>query len=203
LLALSGALSSLLSKRESISSFETNKQALFNDFKQAQFFRQFLKIGLAFILGILLANFLFFNSYFNKVNTLQQTAQMNQVTKTKVLELNESVQKVEKMVEDMQNSSSSKTSFYANTIVNSLPASVLLSELNYQPLAKRIKADQPLIIEKNKILVSGTSSESDSFSGWLSDLEKKEWVSKIDIIEYGSESNRLSDFSIKIIISNE
>ena len=201
LFSLAGALSSLIDNHEPNTNFESEKNRLSNAFKQLHFFRQFLKFGLIFILGMLLINFFLFNNYFNKVSTLQQTAQFNQATKNNVVTLNESVLKIEKMVEDMKNSNSSKTSFYTNEIVQSLPNSILLKEFNYQPLLKRIKTDQLISINKNTLVVSGTSNDSDSFSNWLTAIEEYVWVSKIDILEYGSESVRTSDFSIKITLN--
>lgn len=202
LLSLSGALSAILRKQESKTNFGAQKQSLQDDYKQSRFFTQFSKAGLVFILGLLLINFFVFNNYFDKVNSLQATSQINQTTKAKVLGMSEKVIKVEKMVNDMLEGSSSMSSFYINAIIQSLPNSVLLSELNYQPLIKRIKADTPIEVDKANIIVSGASNNSEAFLTWLTLLENYSWIKKTEIIEYGSDSGRRSDFNIKIIIND-
>lgn len=203
LLSLSAALAKVLNNYSPNTNFETYKTVLHNDYKQSRFFSLFLKFGLFFLLGLLMTNFFFFNHYFNGVNTLQQTSQINQTTKNKVLELNESVTKTQKMVEDMLQSSSSKSSFYVNTIILSLPASILLSELNYQPLLKRIKAEQAIESNSNTIFISGTSTNSEQFSKWVTDLETNSWVNKVEILKYEDVSKSKSDFSIKLNITND
>ncbi len=203
LLSFSGALASIQNNYRPITNFDAQKQVLLNDFKQSQFFSQFLKFGLIFILGLLLINFIFFNHYFNKVNKLEQTSQVNLSTKQKVLELNESVKKTQKMVDDMLNSDSSKSSFYVNEIIQSLSNSIVLSELNYQPLIKRIKTEQPIEVNKNSIIISGQSSNSEHFSEWISNLESKKWINKVEIIDYENSTMSLSNFTINLTTNNE
>ncbi len=203
LLSLCGALSSILNNYVSDSNLHAKKQMLTTDFNQSRFFSQFLKFGLVFILGLLLTNFFFFNHYFNKANTLEQTAQMNVTAKESVLKLNESVGKVEKMVEDVLNSQSSKSSFYTNVIMQDLPKSIVLEEYNYQPLSKRMKPKKPIELEKDIVTISGGSNNSEVFSEWINSLENKDWIDNVAISEYGSEITNSSEFSIKITLKND
>ena len=203
LLSFSGALTTLLNNIQSNTNFEAQEQLLLSDYKQKRFFSQFLKLGLIFMFGLLLINFFIFNHYFNKVNNLQQTSQINQTTKLTVLKLNERVNKTQKMVDDMLKSSASKSSFYTNAIMQSLPSSILLSELNYQPLQKRIKAEQPIKVFSNILLVSGSSSNSVDFSKWIAKLETNNWVSTTEIVSYEDVSKGVSNFSIKLSIAND
>lgn len=203
LLSLSGALNSILEHFHSITNFDILKQSLNNGFRQLRFYTQFLKFGLVFLLGILLVNFFVFNHYFNKVNTLQQTSQINQTTKQKILELNINVGKSQKMVEDMLKSNSSKSSFYVNAIIQLLPSSVLLSELNYQPVLKRIRDGQPIEINNNTILISGESNNSILFSNFINDLETLTWVKKVEVLNYEDASTTVSNFSIKLNMTHD
>ncbi|WP_298341112.1 hypothetical protein [uncultured Algibacter sp.] len=202
-LSCCGALNSQLNRYHPITNFDKLKTTLENDYKQSRFYSLSLKSGLALILTTLLINFLIFNHYFNKVKTLQQTSQINQTTKQKIIELNENVSKSKKMVEDMLKGSSSKSSFYINTIVQGLPNSILLSELNYQPVLKRIKAEQPISIDKNMIILSGISNISDTFSNWLADLENTNWINRVEILNYEDYSKSSYKFSLKLNISND
>ena len=203
LLSLAGALDLILQHNISITNAGTLQQSLKNNYAHTRFYTLFLKFTAIFILGLLLINFFVFNHYFNAVNALQQTSQVNEAAKQKVLELNEQVSKSEKMVEDMLKSSTSKSSFYANAIIGSLPHSILLSELNYQPVLKRIKTGQSIEINQNTILVSGASNNSDLFSKWMADLETIDWINHVGILSYEDVSKSVSNFSIKLNITND
>lgn len=203
IISFSAALQGLLKNSTTKTNFEEKKSALLNDFKQVRFFSQFLKFGGLFILVLLLVNFFFFNQYFNKVNDLKQVSEINQSTKGQILKLDEIVSKKQKMVDDLLKSNGSKSSFYTDRIMQSLPESILLSEFNYQPLLKRIKADKAIELERNSISVTGTSSDSDAFSKWIALLEREDWIDKVEIIDYGTTATSVSDFSIKIVLSNE
>ncbi len=203
ILSLSGALNTLLPNFQPLTNYADLSQSLKSTYIQSRTFRLALKIGLVTILAMLLVNFAVFNHYFNRVNMLQQTSQVNQTTKQNLLKLNVQVSKSQKMVDDMLKSSASKSAFYTNTIIQSLPESVLLSEFNYQPLLKRIKEEQHVVINTNTILISGTSNNSEIFSIWLTDLENISWVQQVDILNYEDRSKSLSNFSIKLIIADE
>lgn len=203
LLSISGALVSILNHFESQSNLKLLKKELVTNFKQSRFFSQFIKFGLVFFLSLLLFNFFAFNHYFSKVGELQQTSQVNQTTKDRVLELNEIISKKQKLVDDVLKSNASKSSFYVNMIVKSIPNTIQLSELNYHPLLKRIKEGEIVKTESNTIFVSGESSNSSLFSKWITDLETNNLIDNIETSDYSNISKVNSSFSIIIKINNE
>jgi len=203
LLSLSAALDSALQNFNPATNFDVLKLALKNNHSQSRFYTMFLRFGLVFILGILLINFFVFNHYFEEVNRLQQTPQINQTTKQNMLELNERVAKSQKMVEDMLQSSSSKSTYYINTIIQGLPNSILLSELDYQPLLKRIKNGQAIETNNNTVLISGASNDSELFSNWLTFLESINWIQHVEILGYEDISKSNSNFSLKLTITHD
>jgi len=200
LLSLSGALLGFLNNFASTINYQDKKSSLLNTYNQTRFFNQFLKIGLAFILGVLLINFLFFNFYYNQVNSLSEISQLNQTTKTNIIKLKEQVNKAQKTTEDLLKSNASKSSFYTNAIVNSLPNSILLSDINYQSLKKNIKPDKPIELNLNTIIVSGESNNSSQYSEWIVFLENMSWVEKVTVETYNDSKSLTSSFSIKINI---
>ncbi len=201
LLSLSGALTRILSTYNPIINFQEKRNELITVFKQIRFFNQFLKVGSVFILGVLLVNFLFFNFYFNNVKALNETSQLNQTTKSKIIKLNETVGKAQKMTDDMLKSSASKSSFYINAIVKSLPESILLSEINYQPLEKNIKRGKTIVLNQNTIIVSGASNNSTSYSKWITLLEAMTWINNVEVDSYSDSKTSSSLFSVEINIA--
>jgi len=203
LLSFSGALSCVLHNYDPHTNIESRKTVLLSNYKQQRFFSQFLKFGLILILSLLLTNFFFFNHYFTAVNSLEQTSVINQTTKKTVLELSESVTKTQKLVDDMLKSSASKSAFYTNAIVQQLPGSILLTELNYQPLEKRIKVAQPIAVRNNILLITGRSSNSATFSQWVANLDTYNWINNTEILNYEDVSKSNSTFKIKLNISHD
>ena len=136
---------------------KTNKIDLYKEFQQKRFFNHFLKIGLSSVLIILLINFFVFNHYFNTVNVLQETSQLMSNSKDRVTRLNAKVIKSKKMVDDIQKSNSSKSTFYLNEIISNIPNFIVLENYNYQPLTRRVEENKPIKINKNTIEFSGFS----------------------------------------------
>jgi hypothetical protein len=126
-----------------------------------------------------------------------------ELSKNKVVTMNEKVVKTQKMVEDVLKGSASKSSFYVDTIINDLPSSILLAELNYQPLRKKIKEDKAIQNIINTIIISGDVNNSMSFSQWITKLENMPWVTTVEILNFDDISKTTSSFSINISIKDD
>ena len=203
LLSFSGALQSVIKNNSTSTNFETEKRQLTDNYNQTRFFNVFLNFSGLFVLGLLLINFILFNNYFNKTNELKQISTINETAKNKIVNLNEAVAKKQKMVEDVLKSNTSKSSYYSSKVVESLPNTILLLDFNYQPLLKRIKANYDIGLNTNSIVISGTSSNSNTFSNWIIELEEFEWISKVSIINYETINNLKSNFSLNITVSDD
>jgi hypothetical protein len=200
--SLSAALNGILNTYCSSHNFKEKNTNLIDNYKQHRFFNLFLRAGLVFVLGLLVINFLFFNFYFARVQVLEEASQFNQSAKSKMVRLNASVSKSQKMAEDMLRGNHSKTTFYMNALVHSLPRSILLSKMDYQPLKKHIKPDKPIELHQNTIIMSGKSNNSSEYSEWITDLERMDWIKSVEVLEYG-DTKSASLFDIKIYIEHD
>ncbi|MBC2844618.1 hypothetical protein [Winogradskyella flava] len=198
LLSFASALGLVLKNQTIQASFSDVTNKLETTFNQKRFTNQFLKIGLGVLFAVLLFNFLFFNHYYNEVGTLKETAQVLETSKTNMISLKEKVYKTEKMVSDILKANSSKSSFYVNAIIEHLPNHILLNELNYQPLIKKIKADKVIEMQKDNILISGQTNKGILFSQWIYELEAKPWISSVNILGFEDINRETSNFTIKL-----
>ncbi|WP_299525253.1 hypothetical protein [Winogradskyella sp.] len=203
LLSFAAALNLMIKDQAFQSSFLDKKNALNIEFNQKLFTNQFLKMGLSVLFLVLLINFLFFNHYYKEVNSLKETAQVLEASKVKMINLNEKVQKSEKMVNDVLTGSSSKSSFYAHVIINHLPESILLEEFNYQPLTKKIKDGKSIENHKNTIVISGHTKARVLFSQWISQLETIPWISSVNIVSFEDINKASSKFTLKLQINDD
>jgi len=201
MLSLAGGLHQVLNTYISLTNAADKKGSLLLGFKQMQFFNVFLKFGLGTVFVTLLINYFVFNHYFNSVKDLQAVSVYNKETSQKIMTLKKDVDSIQKLAEDMLQMESSKSSFFINDIIQGLPSSIVLSELNYQPLIKNIKDNDPITNDLNRILINGVSNSSETFSVWVSQLEKLNWVSKVEILDYNDVSASISNFNIKLLLS--
>ena len=197
LLSLVSGLEVIIKQSVSKSNLKTLTKKLLSDFNQIRFFDQFLRSGLVFLIVLLLINFLVFNAYYSNVEMLKQTSLLHAETKNKIKELTALVDEKQSLVNDVFNRSTSKSSFYVNEVIQSLPNSILLSEFNSYPLEKAIKKDELIKVNDKIIYISGISSDNSLFSIWITELEALLWVDIITIA-YRDVSSTKSSFSIKI-----
>ena len=101
---------------------------------------------MGFLFITLLINFLVFSSYQRKVSELQTEVSINETYKKQLTRLNDLVIKKKKIVESISSASNSKAIWYVNEISKTVPTSLYLDEINYQPLEKPIKEEKTCCI---------------------------------------------------------
>lgn len=185
------------------SNFTSINMALKEEGIHSHLFNVLLKSGIVLILVSLLINFLFFNHYYTRTESLRQIQQVNKANKSKIMELTKIVKEKEKLIDDVISSSSSEVSYYLDTLTYELPEAILLSTVDYQPLLKQIKENKEIQIRENELMVSGISADSKVFSSWIETLETYNWITKVEITAYDYSQKEASEFSLIITIKDE
>ncbi len=203
LLSVSGALTSFLTVNTRNSNNNEKTENLIQYYTYATLFVKTLKFSLILMLTALLINFFCFNYYFNAVQELQVTSQINQNNKNTLISLDKKLKHKQKIVDDILKSNASKSSFYTHEIVKTIPNSILLLELNYQPILKNIKKNKNILLHKNTVAITGTSSKSEAFSSWINTLEKLPCISAVEIVNYSDTKGSKSKFTLKLHLSND
>lgn len=198
ILGLAGILSYYTNQSLTQTNFSDKIALLQSNFKQKRIFDLSLKICLGFIFTLLLVNFLVFSNYQDKINVLTAEIAVNENSKEKFLDLKDKVDKKKKIVDEISNSTNSKVSSYLDKIGATVPKTVLLSQVHYQPLLKNIKKENKIKYDKDEIFVKGFASKGDDFSKWIASLEKEEWIQTITVLNYGTGKKNNTEFSFKI-----
>lgn len=185
ILPLSGILSYYANVNLTKVSYAKIITKLKDDYKQKRIFTNAIKIGLGFIFLVLIVNFLIFSNYRDQIIMLKGEQQVNEKYKEALVSLNQEVAKKRNLVVDISSTAVSKVSYYMDELASSLPNSILLSHIQYQPLQKSIKAGKEIEVAQHTILVSGNSNKSEDFSTWIADLENQDWVDNVFVLEYG------------------
>ncbi|RXP46190.1 hypothetical protein EC396_14365 [Lutibacter sp. HS1-25] len=186
MLSLSGILAYFTNNNHSLNNFNEIKSKLTKEFTLNNNIQKAWKIGGIVLFSLLLINFFAFDYFNKKVENLTLEKQVNYVNEEKSIGLSQDIERKRRLVEDMINSKSSKTSFYFDQIGTSIFPSIKLTSLDFQPLLKKIENKKPLQLQMNSIIVEGESMDVDYFKNWLNKIENMKWVESVEIIEYGN-----------------
>ena len=197
-MAFSGILSFLTSNTTVTSNFGDVARNLESEFASSRTFSILLRSSLGFILLLLLSNFLFFNFYFDRVQLSKENLAFENENKKNLTAVRDRVTEKEKKVDAVLSLSNSRTSFYLDKLGASVPKSILLTELLYQPLIKPMQESKPIQLDENRILIMGTSISSEDFSSWITHLETIEWIGSVETLDYDYKNKNTSNFKIKI-----
>lgn len=169
-------------------------------FKQKTFFEKGIKIGVAILLSLLLANFFLFSYYFGKANEMSETVSLNRAGIENLTKIKERIKDKEQKLESFTNNAASSSSLVINDLVKNTPASILLSQLDYHPLEKKIKEDEALTTKDSLMVISGTILSNTAFTDWVENIEKTECVKNVIITSFGKSEETETEFSINVIL---
>lgn len=197
ILSLAGAIGYYTKRKKTLTNFNSVNVKLRSDFEQKQLFDIGLKASLAVVFILLLVSFLSYSSYASKIDALQSELEMNNTYKNSLLKLSDQVAKKERLVTDYS-LASSKASWYLDQIGSSVPGSVLLTDIEFQPLSKPLKKDAQVLFSEDRITIKGTSGNSDDFIKWTSNFEQTDWIQTVSIQDYGTGKRTNTAFELLI-----
>ncbi|QMU65036.1 MAG: hypothetical protein GKR88_12565 [Flavobacteriaceae bacterium] len=169
-------------------------------YKQKRFFDIGFKFVLGFLFVSLLISYLVFNKYQGIQQNLEGELKTNEAYKKQLSILNKLVTQKLKLVESVSSAATSKVAWYFNEVAASVPASILLDDMSYQPIANSVKEDKKISFRENSITVTGLSVYDKDFTDWISNLEKKNWIEKVTYIHYGQGKKTKTSFNFMITL---
>lgn len=157
---------------------QEDKQSLF---KQHRFYELGLPAAVGILLLVFLVNFLFYNYYYQEVSVLGEISESNTLQKELLVKKDGIVDQKQKLFEDVIESSSSSSSFYIDQVVQEMPQTISLEQLQYHPLLKKIRKGKSIALENDIISISGVAKVNSDISYWISIIEDKDFVNKVSI----------------------
>nr|WP_294862130.1 hypothetical protein [uncultured Fluviicola sp.] len=82
-------------------------------------------------------------------------------------------------------------SYYADEVGVTVPKEIQFTEMELFPLAQQLKPKHKVETDNSKIIIHGITINSKVLDDWMEDLERKEWVQSVEVINY----SRLDDFN--------
>ncbi|MEN2401794.1 hypothetical protein GKZ90_0018540 [Flavobacterium sp. MC2016-06] len=200
LLAFSGILRLILNSSTNSGSILSYSEELYDSYNQKQFFTQGLKIMVGILLAVLLLNFAFFTHYYKLAQETSETVLVNKSSLEDVGKIKQRIIVKEEKVKNSIGKTDSKSSFFINEIAKEIPSSILLTELIFYPLEKKIKAEETILTTDKTLVLLGTTLSNEDFTHWVENIEKMRWIDKVLITHFGKNEANETEFAIKITL---
>ncbi len=158
--------------------------------------------ALVFIFTLLLVSFLLFDNYRKLSNDLSYKVSLNTDLINRLDTLKTELKLKKDFFKDYNLSESSRQSFFADQIALTLPETITLTVMDISPLKKKLKENQAPEFDRNAILISGITSNSNILNDWIKKLQQQKWVKQINIMNYSQENAVVKgEFKIEMILN--
>lgn len=200
LLAFSGILRFITNTSSNTGSIISYSEELHDSYNQNIFFTKSIKIMVGILLAILFLNFIFFSHYYSLAQETSETLLVNKSSIEDVSKIKERIIVKEEKVKNIVGKTTSQTSLIINEIASKIPSSILLSTLTFDPLEKKIKAEEPILTTEKTIVIAGTTISNDAFTTWIEAVEKLSKIDQVLITHFGKNDANETEFSIKLTL---
>lgn len=203
-IAFAGAISYFVGSADGIINSETIND-LKEEFVQKRKFELRGWTLLVTVLLILIVNFFMFNNYWSKRNQMGEALTVNQSAVERYDMLKKEVTQKNEFLEKNGLLESSRTSFYADKLAESLPLSIRWTDVNIHPVKKKQASEisEGFFFENKMIRISGKCQRSTDLNGWMKEVKLKPWISSVTLLNY-TQDNETDDglFLIEIKLNN-
>jgi len=200
LLTFAGILRLLLKNTTNTGNLMNYSHQLYENHNQRSFFSKGIKIMIGALLTILLINFLIFTHYFKLAQETSESLLLSKSSLEEVIKTKQRIQAKEQKVKNVVAMTSSQSSLIINEITKRIPQSVLLTELVYHPLEKKIKPEEAILTQEKTITLSGITIDNAAFTLWVETIEQLKWMNQVVITRFGKNDLNETEFSIKLIL---
>lgn len=173
--------------------------------KKERLFKHLFKYTLWFILAfffiVLLINFLVYDNLNKKNSAVNFRIRKNEEIIKKLESLREEILQKEELVSSSGLQNKVWLSRISDRIGYTLPNEIVLTLLDLNPITGKIKPDEEIIVQNNWILLRGKTRYSTVLNSWIGQLEKEDWVAKVNIRSFNQEDLRaFGEFELEIIM---
>lgn len=201
LLTFAGILRLLLGTTGNTGNIINYSQELYEQYNQKSFFSKGIKLMIIVLLSILLINFFAFSHYYSLAQETSESLMLNKSSLEEVAKTKKRIQLKEQKVKTVIAMTSSQSSLIINEITKRIPQSILLTELIYHPLEKKVKTEETIITQEKILTISGTTINNEAFTHWVESLEHLKWINQVVISHFGINDTNETEFSIKITLN--
>lgn len=171
------------------------------DYKE---FVRFVKLGIG-ILGFFLIALVGNYFYVNHLNNVAAQLETDIAGYGENLALSDRLQQEKQrklvLVENSGIQSAKYVSFYLDEIGASVPAAIQLSSLETFPLLEPLKPKRKVELNPKHLTITGFSGSSKVLDDWMEALERKKWITGVELINYVRINDQKATFQLLVKIS--
>lgn len=164
----------------------------------------FIRLGafmILFFIVILLGNMIYLNKLNKTIQTNSQELALSEQTLKRVGTLLEEESRKTKMLRSSGLMNKQFLAFFLKELSNSTPNEISFDRISIRPFTNEIKNNFKIEINENIIYVLGKTPTSNILSEWINQIKQKEWIGKIDILNYVYNKG-IGEFELKIEMVN-
>lgn len=178
--------------------FEKQRKELREAYRQANMFYFGIRSVLLFFVLVLGVSFSMSWYLEQKEKNLRQELLQKPYVTTRIKTLKEKLKSQKNIIINLSENTRSNMLLYVDSLAVSLPASIHLHSLSYQPIISKVKPLKKIDFDYEKIYISGTSTEGTTFTEWLKKLESMTWVQQTGLQVTGTANKRKITFQLTI-----
>ena len=181
--------------------FVKKEQAEFNN---KLLFKTFGWVVLIFFFSILVINYFLFVNFSKEHDALILGAHTNKADAKELTNLQKEVKEKDEFLLEAGWLGSSRVSYFADRIANSVPLSVKLTELSVYPMdEKKSKTEKKNIFYSDIIKLTGQSTKPTELNEWIEKIKDIERIKQAKLLRYSYDSkDNTGTFSVEIILEN-
>lgn len=167
------------------------------------YFNAFNTVGITILVGFFIALLFSYSliQYFGSKNAeLNIQNVYSNKSYQQIVDLEKQKEDKIKIIKESGFLSEKHLTYYSYEILNSIPNSISLSELNIAPLIKEIKSNEKVEVEAGIVLVSGKTIDEEEFNEWLNELKTLDWIVKFEIESLNKDKKSNTKFKLRIFI---
>jgi hypothetical protein len=199
-LAFSGVLRLLLNGAGNSGNGIQYSEQLLENYNQRSFFVKGLKFLTGILLGILMVNFFVFSHYYRLDLATSESLLLSKSSQEELNKIKQRILFKEQKIKNVVGLTSSKSSLVLNELIKRMPQSILLTELIYHPLEKKIKEEESIITQRKVVIVSGTTMDNEALTHWIESIGQFNWINNVVITHFGKNDTNETQFSIKVLL---
>ena len=197
-------LASLLNFLYPSSEIDYDKDFLIANIEERKFKKLFdlAAVGSIVVFFIaLLGSYLLLN-YFNReyVKSEEQLYHFND-NYFQIKKMEEELQNKEFIIRNSGIQNNKFLSFYIQEIAKSIPDHIILNSLQINPLERKIKVNEKVVLTPNLIMVEGSVNSSSHINEWVRELGAYKWIQKIEILDLKTNKDNTGSFILKIVLN--
>ena len=175
----------------------------FNDRIEIAEKRKFERFGMLCVFTILFlvcGNYFYQNYLQNQVAQLESELMVQNDNLALLDRLDQEKERKKLLVTSAGTISKRFSAYYLDQIGESVPDKIVLNKLDLFPIDGKLKQKQKVLIKSDLITIEGSTTSNKELDKWIGQLDRKEWVHQVEVMNYIKNDSLPAEFLLQIKI---